>query len=190
MTREDFQIIRASVSMEQVITNYGLTINSKHMIRCPFHSEGSERTASMSIRRYGFRCFGCGESGDMIRFVELYENLTAHEAAKVIADRFNIPVSECGKIDPTTLKKARKAISEHQRLNNQLEALTRSMSDIGACIRAYEAVQRQAEPFGDVWCWVVDELPGLIGKWEGFGKEIDAILWTQNHPEETRHRKL
>jgi DNA primase len=40
--------------------------------RCPFHED---KTPSFSIKGDRFKCFGCGESGDMVDFVKRYYGL-------------------------------------------------------------------------------------------------------------------
>ncbi len=44
---------------------------------CPFHSEN---TPSFFVYRDKFHCFGCGEGGDVIDFVQKYYNLNFKEA--------------------------------------------------------------------------------------------------------------
>lgn len=64
-----------------------------HWARCPFHGE---KTPSFSISRKGqfYKCFGCGESGDVINFVEKYESCTMMEALEILAKRVNIKMPE------------------------------------------------------------------------------------------------
>lgn len=60
---------------------------------CPFHGEKTPSftvTPSLGI----FKCFGCGESGDVIGFLMKYENLDFNEAIRVLADRARIPLEE------------------------------------------------------------------------------------------------
>jgi len=56
---------------------------------CPFHSEKSPSFfVSESMQRY--KCFGCGESGDVITFLEKYEGMTFIEALEYLANRAGI----------------------------------------------------------------------------------------------------
>src|SRR5881398_896660 len=59
------------------------------MGRCPFHDE---RTASFSVNAENklYHCFGCGESGDAIDFVEATEGLDFAEAVEYLAERHNV----------------------------------------------------------------------------------------------------
>lgn len=53
---------------------------------CPFHNE---KTPSFSINNEDgiYYCFGCKESGDVIKFVQKMENLEFMDAVKFLADR-------------------------------------------------------------------------------------------------------
>src|ERR1700758_2898675 len=59
---------------------------------CPFHSE---RTPSFTVSpaRGTFKCFGCGEGGDAISFVEKTENVDFVGAIEVLARRFGVDLS-------------------------------------------------------------------------------------------------
>lgn len=60
---------------------------------CPFHGEKTPSfnvNPSMGI----YKCFGCGESGDVIEFLRKYENLEFKEAIEVLAERARIPLEE------------------------------------------------------------------------------------------------
>ena len=48
---------------------------------CPFHSE---KTPSFNVNeeRQFYHCFGCGEKGDVIHFVERYYNLSFVESVE------------------------------------------------------------------------------------------------------------
>jgi DNA primase len=58
---------------------------------CPFHDE---RTPSFSVdpERKLYHCFGCGEGGDAIGFVQATEALDFPEAVEGLAERFNARV--------------------------------------------------------------------------------------------------
>jgi len=56
---------------------------------CPFHGE---KTPSFHVHpdRGFFKCFGCDAAGDVIRFVQLHDNLTFVDALRVLAKRAGV----------------------------------------------------------------------------------------------------
>ena len=60
---------------------------------CPFHNE---KTGSFSVTpsKQMFYCFGCHEGGNVISFIQKYENATFPEAVKMLADRAGMVLPE------------------------------------------------------------------------------------------------
>lgn len=74
-------LIGSKLSLQRAGTNYkGL---------CPFHSEKSPSFfVSETMQR--FRCFGCGEAGDVFEFLQKYEGMTFYEALQFLAEQAGI----------------------------------------------------------------------------------------------------
>ena len=64
-------------------------VGSRWQGLCPFHDE---RTPSFSVNAEHklYHCFGCGESGDAIGFVQATEGLDFKEALEYLADRYGV----------------------------------------------------------------------------------------------------
>jgi DNA primase len=60
---------------------------------CPFHKE---KTPSFNVRSEPplFHCFGCGEGGDVFKFLMLHERVSFPEAVVSLARRHGVPVPE------------------------------------------------------------------------------------------------
>ena len=60
---------------------------------CPFHAEN---TPSFHVHpdRGFFKCFGCGQGGDAIKFVQLLENVPFPEAARSLARRAGVQLED------------------------------------------------------------------------------------------------
>ena len=69
--------IKKSVSMREVVEQYGYHPNRAGFISCPFHKE---KTASMKVYKDSVYCFGCGRSGDIFTFVQQMDGCSFKEA--------------------------------------------------------------------------------------------------------------
>ena len=99
--------IRLRTDLVDVISSYGVQVKragAGYMACCPFHHE---KTPSFSIQpEKGFyHCFGCGESGDVFKFVQKQEGLGFMEAVKKLAQQCGVEIKE--KDDPEAGKRAR-----------------------------------------------------------------------------------
>ena len=88
--------IKARTDLADLISSYGVQVRragSSYKACCPFHHE---KTPSFNIQpdRGFYHCFGCGESGDAIKFVQKQEGLTFIEAVKKLAGRCGVTIEE------------------------------------------------------------------------------------------------
>ena len=74
---------------------------ANHKGLCPFHNE---KTASffVSESRQYYTCFGCGESGDVISFVQKYYNMDFVEAVEKLAEQYGIEMKKTARDDSRT----------------------------------------------------------------------------------------
>ena len=89
---DDVALVRETARIDQVVSDYLPIKNAgggslKGL--CPFHDEKSPSfhvTPSRSL----WYCFGCGEGGDVIGFIQKIDNLSFVEAVEKLAQKFNI----------------------------------------------------------------------------------------------------
>ena len=90
---ESVEAVKASADIVALVEGYTRLRKSgaRFVGLCPFHQE---KTPSFGVSpdRGSFKCFGCGEGGDAIAFVEKLENLDFVGAIEFLADRFNVPL--------------------------------------------------------------------------------------------------
>ena len=90
--REDIDAVRERAKIEDIVGEH-VTLKSGGVGSlkglCPFHDE---RTPSFNIRpQLGlWHCFGCGEGGDVISFVQRINQLSFTEAVEYLADRVGV----------------------------------------------------------------------------------------------------
>ncbi len=87
--------VRQRNDIVDVISGYvGLSKRgSNYVCCCPFHGE---KTPSFYVSRSKqiYKCFGCGEGGNVTTFVMKYENCTFPEALKLLAERAGVKLPE------------------------------------------------------------------------------------------------
>lgn len=68
---------------------------ANYMGLCPFHSEKSP-SFSVSENKQFYYCFGCGESGDVISFVQKMENLDFMTTVRRMAEQYGLNMDDYG----------------------------------------------------------------------------------------------
>ena len=90
--REDIDEVRSRTRIEDVVSQYVQLrpdgVDSQKGL-CPFHDE---KTPSLHIRPHigRWHCFGCGEGGDVISFVERIEHVSFVEAVEILARKAGV----------------------------------------------------------------------------------------------------
>jgi DNA primase len=97
--------LKSSVDIVKVIGEYVRLKKSgvsRYTGLCPFHNE---KTPSFSVHagHQFYKCFGCGASGDVLKFVMEFEHVSFPEALKLLAERNGIPMPKRAEYaDPDT----------------------------------------------------------------------------------------
>lgn len=125
----DFDEVKARLTMEQVAREYGYTPNRAGFICCPFHAE---KTASLKLYDRTFHCYGCGVGGSVIDFVAKLFSLDPLDAVKRLNEDFNLGLDLDGRPDPEELRE-RKRTQEARRLFDEWREKTLNLLDV--CIR-------------------------------------------------------
>lgn len=77
------ELINNTVDLKSIIEDAGVELirrGRRYVGRCPFHSDGSPSFYVFDDQK--FKCFGCGEYGDAVDFVQKLHGLSFPEALK------------------------------------------------------------------------------------------------------------
>ena len=98
LSQEKINEIRNSVNIVDVISSYiPLTPRGKNYFGvCPFHDDNNP-SMSVSPSRQIYKCFSCGATGTVFKFIMDYENISFLEAVKKVAEIGGVSVN-IGKI--------------------------------------------------------------------------------------------
>lgn len=94
LTQEQINEIRNSVNIVDVISSYvSLTPKGKNYFGiCPFHDD-SNPSMSVSPERQIYKCFSCGATGTVFKFIMDFENVSFREAVQKVADLGGIKIN-------------------------------------------------------------------------------------------------
>ncbi|MBQ6638491.1 MAG: DNA primase [Lachnospiraceae bacterium] len=92
---ETIEEIRSRSDIVSVISGF-ISLQKKgsnYVCCCPFHNE---KTPSFSVNpsRQIYKCFGCGEGGNVFTFLQKYENMTFPEAVEYLAPKAGVTLPE------------------------------------------------------------------------------------------------
>ena len=91
-SRQFIEKVRDATDLTSVAGDFGDTKNAgpgKIKLNCPLPNH-NEKTPSCYVQKEFFKCFGCGEGGDIFKFIELVQNCDFNEAVKRLAERAGI----------------------------------------------------------------------------------------------------
>lgn len=135
LCREDYQEIKARLSMRQVAEYYGFPANKSGLCLCPFHRD---RNPSMKIYPHdkGYYCFSCGSGGDVVKFVARLFHLDNEAAARRLIADFSLPIKTEGL--------SYREIREREKMKRSREELKKFYSYAYATLSAYRQLLCEA----------------------------------------------
>lgn len=91
ISKELIDEVKSKNDIVDVIGSY-ISLNDKNKALCPFHNDHSP-SFSVHPDKQIYKCFSCGESGNVITFVEKFLGISFQEAVKLLADRAGIKLN-------------------------------------------------------------------------------------------------
>ena len=144
--------IKQSVSMREVIEQYGIRINSHGFCCCPFHKE---KTPSMKVYKTSYNCFGCGANGDVFSFVMGMDHCDFKTAYKALGGSYNQSTDYQHKMHRYRAEKRKE--TENIRLQKEAQEKRTLIEEI----RLYKWFAKLFPVFSDDWCDSVNRLEYL-----------------------------
>ena len=88
---EELNDIRSKANIVDIISSYGIEVIKKgkdYGCVCHLHNDHSP-SMSISVSRQIYKCFACGEGGNVFTFVQNYEKVSFVEAVKIVAEKID-----------------------------------------------------------------------------------------------------
>lgn len=107
---QEINRIRENADIVEIVSSYiPLTPRGKNFFGvCPFHEDHSP-SMSVSKEKGIYKCFSCGATGNVFKFVSDYENITFPEAVRRVAEKIGMPLKST-----IELKKEKKNPQEYK----------------------------------------------------------------------------
>ncbi|MCP4551340.1 MAG: toprim domain-containing protein, partial [Bacteroidetes bacterium] len=90
--KEAIESIKATTDLKLLVESKGIKLkkNGKgYFGLCPFHND-TKPSLSITPLKNEWHCFGCGKGGDVIRFIELFDQIDFKEAVKRLSTGFSV----------------------------------------------------------------------------------------------------
>ena len=110
VSKEIIDEIKSHNDIVDVIGSY-INLSEKNKALCPFHDDHSP-SFSVHPDKQIYKCFSCGESGNVITFVQKYNGVSFEEALSILADRAGI------KLNIKSPKKKNSSYSKYYEIND------------------------------------------------------------------------
>ena len=118
--------IKSRLKMPEVLDYYGIERNRANRIRCVLHNG---QDFNCGIKDHYIHCFVCGQSADVIKFVQVYFDLDFQSAIIKLNDDFRLGLPIGKKIDRRTQLEMNKAAFERKRKAEQQQKEREKIED-------------------------------------------------------------
>ena len=134
LSEETINEIRAKASISDIIGHYipVLKKGRNYVAKCPFHDD-HDPSLSISEDKQIYKCFVCGEGGNVFTFVERYKQVSFIEAVKEVADIIGYPLD-------IKIEQKPKPVLKYQRLYDLLTEVIRFSSYLLSAKGGYNAL--------------------------------------------------
>ena len=179
--------IKARVPLLELLEFYGFHPVFQRM-PCPFHN-GKDR--NMLVSNNFYKCFVCGESGDVFTFVQRFFGLDFPSACAKINDDFRLGLPIGKKLSPAEQTEADRRNAERRRKveakKRRMEELQTAYDDALEAFTACDVILMRCAPispatgFSDAFCWAAKNIDRL---WREL-KDAEFALFTARKEEKT-----
>nr|WP_325301074.1 CHC2 zinc finger domain-containing protein [uncultured Oscillibacter sp.] len=148
--------IKEELPVERVFEFYGYHPDRNGYILCPFHSEKTPSLKLFTGNKPGWKCFGCGEGGSVIDFVEKLFDLPFPQAVLRLCNDFGLGI-ETGPPTPSRCQEVREREAARRREAERKAAVEEELSRLTAEYRYWWEARKFFAP--EVFCTADDLHP-------------------------------
>ncbi|MDD3411530.1 MAG: CHC2 zinc finger domain-containing protein [Eubacteriales bacterium] len=133
----DLTRLKTEIPVSAVLARYGVAPDRNGRCACPIH-HGHDR--NMRVKEHSYKCFVCGSSGTVLDLVMAMEDCTLDEAARRLAERFDVMGGTISVREKRALqRRKRDEMSIIQSLRQAEQDALNALSDYLSACRKVEA---------------------------------------------------
>jgi DNA primase len=173
----DFDTVKERVDITQVLGEHNVILKKSgrgFTGLCPFHNEKTP-SFHVNVDTRSYKCFGCGESGDIFTILEKMDGLTPAEALKVLAERAGVELAS--RRDPAEQEREKRLLAANDTAHFYFRQALRG-TDRGKEVARYLAERgiqlEMVEKFG--LGYAPDSWDGLVGYLRKKGYSDDEVV--------------
>lgn len=155
MTAEE---IKETVTMREILSRYGISVNRSGMCSCPFH--GRDKHPSMKVFKDGYKCFTCNAGGDVFTFVQNIENCSFKDAFILLGGSYQHSQDKA----LNQLKRAKFELYKKQK-ESEKDAEKELRRILDRSIEYCYFLINYSLIFSEPWCFANNILPWLLHTW-------------------------
>ena len=173
----DFDTVKERIDIYQVVSEHGVILKTSgrgFTGLCPFHSE---KTPSFHVNpdTRSYKCFGCGESGDVFTILEKIDGLTPAEALKTLAERAGVELTS--RRDPAENEREKRLLAANDTAHFYFRQALRGTErgrEVGRYLAERGILPESVDKFG--LGYAPDSWDGLVGYLKKKGYSDDEIV--------------
>ncbi len=107
----DIELVKSKIDIVDLLSGYFelKRAGANYKARCPFHNEKTPSfMVSPTLQIY--KCFGCGKTGDVFKFIQDYERVEFPEALRVLAQKAGVELTHTEYKNPQKEEEKRRII--------------------------------------------------------------------------------
>jgi|GEM_PF-972657 len=146
MNNSIFETVKQRITMQDLVSHYGYSMNRGGFLRCPLHED---RTPSLKIYPDHFHCFSCGKSGDVVELFRMETGLTPLSAARQLTADFGLSPDGGFSFDRKLLEQIRKQKEEQEEKKQADADIRRSyriLTDYLFLLKAWRETRKPKSP--------------------------------------------
>src|SRR5437762_8770718 len=173
----DFDTVKERVDIVQVINEHNVMLKKAgrgFTGLCPFHSE---KTPSFHVNpdTRSYKCFGCGESGDVFTLLEKIDGLTPAEALKTLAERAGVELTS--RRDPAEQEREKRLLAANDTAHFYFRQALRGTErgkEVAGYLAERGSLPESIDKFG--LGYAPDSWDGLVGYLRKKGYSDDEVV--------------